>query len=303
MKPAPSARYPVPPKAVGQEFAVVLGRYDRALAILGECDIKLRSGSRLRSYRDALSRYVEQDPPVAATHELERFAFALREIDEIIEIVNGLSQPPKPSEIVLLKTITAGAWHPDDEAENSVRDLQYELWLLSRFRAHGVSAELAEPDLWISWRDQKYPIAAKRPRTRRSLDGCVRDALHQLDRYPSGGLLAISIDLLLRRRGKVLDVPSPLEAAEAMDLVFLEMLQWLTSARAPLSRRAPGRNATTFFVTGSLPAFIRDVGAFCLETRCELLSVKDDQRSGTLAGLREKFSSYQTLTQDCHDLA
>jgi hypothetical protein len=285
--------YPAPATAVRQAFGDILEKYRRALVFMAECGIQIKPGSRLHSYQESLAHFTDQDPPLAPTRDLERFAFALREIDEVVEIVGGLSRPPQPREIAALTAIAAGRWHPDDETDgNSVRDLQYELWLLSEFRRRSVDAELAEPDLRIRWRGQWYPVAAKRPRNRRGLDRCVRDAIRQLEPFPAGGVLGISVDLLLRPRGQTLDAASPLEAAELIDLLFVDLLRWLASRQSPLSKRAPGTNAMVFLITGAIPAFIRDVGTFCLERRSEVLSVKGDQRASGLAGFDGAFGSY-----------
>ena len=80
-----------------------------------------------------------------------------------------------------------------------------------------------------------------------------------------------------------------------MDFLFLELLRWLISARAPLSKRAPGRNAIVFLVTGAPPAFIHDAGTFCLGTRSQVLSVKDDPRSKGLAGFDKECWLYSQI--------
>ena len=104
------------------------------------------------------------------------------------------------------------------------------------------------------------------------------------------------MDFLLRPFHQVLSVDSPLEAAQAMDCLFLDSLTWLVSRDSPLTKRLTQRvvrpNAIAFLITGRLPAFIQGPGAFCMETRYELLWVKNDERRRGLVGLREILSSY-----------
>jgi hypothetical protein len=86
--------------------------------------------------------------------------------------------------------------------------------------------------------------------------------LTQLDRH-SEGILAISIDLLVLPRGKVLDASSPLELAENVDVLFMDELAWLCSSQSPLVKRAPGRNAIAFLITAALPAYYRKRSKSC----------------------------------------
>jgi hypothetical protein len=288
--------FEVPEKAECTLFGDLLSSYDKALLRLHELGIIISPTGRLTRYQKTLHDYFEREPPISTVYEANRFVFALREIQEIIEIVEALGENPAPEELSKVRRLPGGNWHPDEDQDSSARDYQYEFWLKYLLSRRGIFCELKEPDLLFRWGQTMYPIAAKRPKSHSSLDTRFRAALKQLDPFSVGGIAAISIDFLLRPPAKVLGVRSPLEAAQAMDILFVNTLQWLISQESPLTKRVTGRNAIAFLITGRLPAFIQGPGAFCMETRCEFLWVPDDERHRGLVGLRDVLSSYSGKT-------
>ena len=283
--------YPVHPLAEHHSFEGTLSKYETALARLQKWGLGLNPTGRIAIYRDLLRESVERDPPYAPQRDLERLSFVLLEISEIIEVVEALGTP-SPRELGRLALIVKGGIHPDDETSSPGRDAQYELWLHAFFRGKGVPCLVGDPDLMLRWEGTTIPLEAKRPGSRRSLDNRYRKALRQLDPYPQGGIVAVSLDLLLRPRGTVLYAESPLEASESMDLIFLHHAKALISQGSPLTKRGAGRNAIGFLFTGKLPAFICEHGAFATEFRQELIGAESDPRRVILAGLRSVVSSY-----------
>lgn len=279
--------YEIPEKAECTLFGDLLSSYDKALLRLHELGIIIGPTGRLMSYRKALHDYFEREPPISTVSEANRFVFALREIQEVIEIVEALGGNPAPKELKIASWFSRSNWHPDEDTDPRGRNHLYELWLKYLLNRRGIFCELKEPDLSFRWGQTTYPMAAKRPQSRSGLDTRFRDALTQLDPFPVGGVVAISMDFLLRPRHQVLYVDSPLEAAQVMDCLFLDSLKWLVSRDSPLTKRVAGRNAIAFLITGRLPAFIQRLGAFCMETRYELLWVENDERRRGLVGLRD----------------
>jgi len=290
--------YPVHPLAEPHSFEVTLSQYEtaiaRAIARLQDWGLQLSPTSRIASYRDLLRESVKRDLPYAPTRELEKLSFVLLEIFEIIEVVEAI-ETPSTRELRRLALLVKGGIHPDDETSSPGRDAQYELWLHAFLRKKGLPCLLGDPDLRLRWQGTTIPLEAKRPGSLKSLDDRYRKALHQLDPYPQGGIVALSLDLLLRPRGKVLYAESPLQASELMDLIFLQHAKALISQDSPLTKRGGGRNAIGFLFTGKLPAFIREHGAFAAEFRQELLWAASDPRRVILAGLRSVVSSYVPL--------
>ena len=283
--------YPVHPLAELHSFEATLSQYEIALARLQDWDLQLSPTSRIASYRDLLRESIERDPPYAPQRDRERLSFVLLEISEIIEIVEAF-ETPSPRALRRLALLVKGGIHPDDETSSPGRDAQYELWLHAFLRRKGLPCLLGDPDLKLRWKRTTIPLEAKRPGSLKSLDDRYRKALHQLDPYPQGGIVAISLDLLLRPRGEVLYAESPLQASKLMDLIFLQQAKALISRDSPLTKRGVGRNAIGFFFTGKLPAFIREHGAFAAEFRQELLWAESDPRREILTGLRSVISSY-----------
>lgn len=283
--------YLVHPLAERHSFEATLSQYETALARLQDWGLKLSPTGRIASYRDLLRESVKRDPPYAPQRDLERLSFVLLEISEIIEVVEAL-ETPSPRALRRLALLVKGGIHPDDETSSPGRDAQYELRLHAFSRGKGVPCLVGDPDLRLRWEGTTVPLEAKRPGSLKSLDDRYRKALRQLDPYPQGGIVAISLDLLLRPRGKVLDAESPLEASESMDLIFLQRAKALISQGSPLTRRGVDRNAIGFLFTGKLPAFIREHGAFAAEFRQELFWAESDPRRVILAGLRSVVSSY-----------
>jgi hypothetical protein len=284
-------RYPVHPLAALLSFEATLSQYEIALARLQDWGLQPSPTSRIARYRDLLRESVERDPPYAPQRDLERLSFVLLEISEIIEIVEAF-EPPTPRARCRLALLVKGGVHPDDETSSPARDAQYELWLCAFLRRKRLPCLLGDPDLRLRWKGTTVPLEAKRPGSMRSLNDRYRKALHQLDPYPQGGIVAISLDLMLRPRGKVLYAQSPLEASNSMDLLFLDQVKALISQDSPLTKRGVGRNAIGFFFTAKLPAFIREHGAFAAEFRQELLWAESDPRREILTGLRSVISSY-----------
>jgi hypothetical protein len=282
----------VPDNAECTLFGDLLSSYDKALLRLHELGIPIRPSSRLTRYRKDLRGYFEREPPISTLYEANQFVFALREIQEVIEIVESLGGNPAPEELTIASLFSDGHWHPDKDRNSRGRDLLYELWLKYLLSRQDIVCELKEPDLFFRWGETTYPIAAKRPKSKGILDTRFQGALDQLNPFPGGGVVAISVDFLLRPRDQVLSADSPLEAAQRMDYLFLDSLQWLVSRDSPLTKRVAGHNAIAFLITGRLPAFIQGPGAFCMETRYELLWVEKDERCRGLVGLRDILSSY-----------
>ena len=145
-------------------FSSLLRRYGAALSRLEECGVRVAQQSRLRTYEQRLSQLVA-DPRAAVEADLVFAAtFDLREIDEIIEIVEHLPDSVDSSALELLSKVTGGNDHPDDDASNAAaRDAQYELYLGTVLRRAGIDVRHGAPDITASWRGEEFFIEAKRP--------------------------------------------------------------------------------------------------------------------------------------------
>ena len=286
-------RYPVHDKAEMESFEYILKTFQNTLDIIHGFGVSIDPQCRLSEYFKVLKEYTDSKNAYENLDDLNRFSFALREIREIIEIIEGVGDTPTKSEHNIITELSQGCWHPDEDTNTRVRDQQYELWLKHFLSKHNIISKIKEPDLFFKWNGKEFPLAAKRPKSRKSLDGRIRSAVHQLEPYKGGGVVSISLDLLLRPKYRDFYAVSPLEAGEKMDLLFIDLLQWLISSESPIMKRGKGSNIIAYLLTGRLNAFIREHGVFCMETRAEFFWITNDNRHLSLSGFRNKVSSYK----------
>lgn len=277
----------VHPAARAVRFDDILNRLERSLTQLDCWGIRVAPGSRLAEYVRTLRFALQQTE--ADQRFLERLSFAILDISEVTEIVESIGTPSERA-FTRLSSMATGGYHPDDETTSPGRDAQYELWLCAFLAQRGIPAELADPDISIAWNGQTIPVEAKRPKSHDAVDVRFRKALKQLDAFPEGGVVALSLDLLLRPPGEVLFAESPADASRKMDHVFDEHCRRVLNPTAS-TRRAPGRNAVGLLFTAKIPAFVSRFGLFVFEFRCELFRLKGDQRGYRLAELRKRVSS------------
>ena len=112
-------------------------------------------------------------------------AFDLREIDEIIEIVESLPPEPDTGCLRLLRQLQSGSENPDMNVSDSTRDAQYELYLGTILRRANIHAIHGTPDLTAEWSGTRYHIEAKRPASANRVDDRLRSAVHQIRRLPA----------------------------------------------------------------------------------------------------------------------
>src|SRR5690606_14543725 len=125
-----------------RSFEQMLERYEGALGKLTTWGIAVAPTSRLHAYHRRLSAALANGHRRMPQAVFDRVIFDFREMDEIIAIVTGVSDPPLPEELRRLRPIASGTEHPDDEVASEARDLQYELYLAVKLSAAGVKVKL-----------------------------------------------------------------------------------------------------------------------------------------------------------------
>ena len=181
-------------------------------------------------------------------------AFDLREIDEIVEIVEAFEGIPDSESMRRLQLLPKGQEGPDDEDNATARDTQYELLLWSALGSAGIDATLSEPDVAITHDGEVYYLEAKRPKTKPRLDDRLRKAASQLEgRGPS--IVAISLDLLVRPSGQLLHVQ---RAEEFSPVVAQHALEILASELHHIVNRVKGTNIVALVFTTRVPGFVLD---------------------------------------------
>jgi hypothetical protein len=255
-------------------FSSLLARYSKALSRLEQSGVCVAQQCRLRTSERRLSQLVV-DPRIAMEADLVFAAtFDLREIDEIIEIVEHLPDSIDASTLGLLSKLTGGNDHPDDDGSAAAREAQYELYLGTVLRRTGIGVRHGAPDITASWRGEEFFIEAKRPGSPKRLDDRLRSAVHQLRKLPRPGVVAISADQLLRPSGGLLAIELHDQLALAVD----GLLRSFIIEHSHIVRNRLGKELFAALLwTARLPARIGSTGHSALGT--SLLLERDSPES------------------------
>ena len=248
-------------------FESLLLRYRTALKQLEDSGIRVADGCRLRSYEIRLDQLL-CDPRAAVEPEVVFAAtFDLREIDEVIEIMDHLPDSLDAEILQLLRKLASGNEHPDGDSSAPAREAQYELYLGAVLRRAGISVKHGAPDLVASWQGQDFFIEAKRAASEKRFDDRLRSAVHQIRRLPRPGIIAICADQLLRPTGGLMNVRTHDDLAPAVQgLLYTFMLGHAQILR----HRLDGERIAAVLWTARLPARIDSTGHSALGTSLHL---------------------------------
>lgn len=269
-------------------FATLLTRYLAALDRLETLGLRIAPNSRLNSYRHRLSSAVV-DPlaplPEALVHEL---AFDLREIDEIIEITDNLPHPVDDACMRLLRSLQRGADDPDTDSSTNARDDQYELYLGAVLRRARMPTRHGAPDLTTEYQGREYHVEAKRPSKPERLDDRLRSAVHQLRRLPEDGIIALSVDQIVRPPRTLLSAPTFNDLAPRVASLVREFV----SNNIRVWRNRLGREpVAAVIITARVPALIAASGHTALGTNIHVEVLRD--QSGAARFAVEAAQAYQ----------
>jgi hypothetical protein len=250
------------------DFASLLRRYRVALARLEAlAEIQIRASSRLRAYERRLQQVINDLRPALEWDLVMQMAFDLREIDEIIEIADYL--PPALNKGVrsLLRRTVGGTDHPDAEVSAPAREAQYELYLGAVIRRAGYDAEHGKPDLVIHGPGGEHFLEAKRPSSQSRFDDRLRSAVHQIRRLPKSGLIAISLDQVVRPPTSILgsrdfDAIAPGVASLVSEFVGGQTKVW--------QNRLALEPVAALILTARVPARLESTGHIVLGTNIHL---------------------------------
>jgi hypothetical protein len=170
-------------------FISLQARYGNALARLQQYGVRVPKQCRLRTYELRLSQIANVPKLLVEDSLVFAATFDLREIDEIIEIVEHLPVMIDAATLELLKKVTGGYDHPDSDSDATARDAQYELYLGTVLRRAGIPVRHGAPDLIANWRGEEFFIEAKRPGSAKRLDDRLRSAVHNSVNSHGQGLL------------------------------------------------------------------------------------------------------------------
>ncbi len=256
-------------------FESLLIRYRHALSELERCGVKVSEVSRLRVYERCLQQIVLDPRPAVKAELVVAVTFDLREIDEIVEIVEHLPDSLDRVTRDLLNKITGGSESPDIESGAAAREAQYELYLGTVFRRAGIRVRHGAPDLVASWHDQEFFLEAKRPSSLARVDDRLRSAVHQIRKLSSPGIIALSLDQVLRPSGRLLSVGGFDDLAPAV----VQLVQSFVLDHVGLWRnRLTGEPVAALFMTARIPGRLSSTGHSVLGSNLhvEMLSISTD---------------------------
>ncbi len=200
-------------------FDETLIKYKQTLEKLRSFGVRISDQSRLISYQRRLEALTMQpgDPLSVSWENADEMLFCFREMDELINIIDSFTEEPSSSELERLRLLPGGTANPDDGTSTKAQDAQYELFLRAMYSYSGIDIQMGIPDILLSDGPFVIPIEAKRPSSSSRLDDRLREAVHQLDTQKCFGVVAISLDHVIRPRGGflVVDDKSYLAAAVA----------------------------------------------------------------------------------------
>lgn len=199
-------------------FDETLAKYKCALETLTSFGIKISDSSRLRGYERRIESVLKQPGNLllVSVTDSDKILFDFREMDELIFIIESFASEPTSTEFERLRLLPGGTENPDNESSGKARDAQFELFLRAMFIQSKIGIEMGSPDLLVSYRQVTFPIEAKRPGSPRRFDDRLRKGINQLERQESCGVVAISLDHVIRPRGGHLIVTNHTLAAGAV---------------------------------------------------------------------------------------
>jgi hypothetical protein len=146
---------------------------------------------------------------------------ALRDLQMLGFIFDQANDAENPVFRDLVEKCLSDLTLPEGEKQNTPgRDAQFELFVAAVCKHGGLlPVEYREPDVVFSIGNLRYCIAAKRPKSIKAIDNCLRDARDQISREKLPGFIAMdtSVAFAIER-----DVPPVPELDEEWEL----MRQW-----------------------------------------------------------------------------
>jgi hypothetical protein len=146
---------------------------------------------------------------------------ALRDLQMLCFIFDQANDAENPVFRDLVRKCRWDSILPEGEKHNTPgRDAQFELFVAAACKHAGLlPVEYREPDVVFSIGNLRYCIAAKRPKSIRAIDNCLRVACDQISREKLPGLIAMDTSLAFALER---DVPPLTELDEVWEL----MRQW-----------------------------------------------------------------------------
>lgn len=180
------------------ESEELLGFLIKARKHLIKCGILLKPSNRLDAYIALATKW--RSDPIPDTQEgrvrlMHRLAQAYWEAMQYNEIASTLGVLPKWHS--KLASLVSGHELPSHDRNHYWRNIQFELYLASRFKRAGFAVMPEEPDVLCEYRGWHLSIAAKRLRSATKVAERIREASDQIVKSNRPGIIALDISSIL----------------------------------------------------------------------------------------------------------
>ncbi|GAB2198210.1 hypothetical protein [Sessilibacter sp. MAH4] len=96
-------------------------------------------------------------------------------------------------ELVIKAITTDGISETKGNKDSKGRNTQFELLVASIFLQAGFDIKFGEPDIYFYFKDQRYNIACKRPKSKRKVLNNIKSACNQIDQQNGIGIVALDL--------------------------------------------------------------------------------------------------------------
>jgi hypothetical protein len=234
-----------------------LVRYRGALDIIRNLGVQIPQQSRLLTYEKRWAAILQQPNELLLLPEADatQIMFEFREMDEISFIAESLPSYLNSEEMDRLQLIAGGNQNPDEDKDTKARDTQFELFLRAAFIRAGANVILGSPDLMVTFNDVEFPLEAKRPSSERAFDARLREGANQIHRLNRFGVVALSVDQIIRPRGGFLLLKSTGDLAPgATDL----LRDFMRKNIRVMEKRVRGKRVAATLLVVRLPGRTED---------------------------------------------
>jgi hypothetical protein len=196
---------------------------------LTDSGVSPSSNSRISRYRKIIESFLDiATGRQRQTHMDWRLLHqAIFEVGQIETIIEEFLKPPiSPEWRSRVSELISGQTLPQTEKEQSkARDIQFELFVAARCRAAGYLVEPKEPDILVKDEHRDFGIAAKRPKSPKTLERRIRKGSHQIDDSGMPGILAIDLSLIHNPENKILLFDKPGDDIEFVQRIADHFIQ------------------------------------------------------------------------------
>lgn len=209
------------------EIPAIITQINKALNYIKRLGLPQNPTSRLPQYLKAISSFYEAQSHVHDPFQIRLLLTAVSEGLILSEIALEKNRDHRWNSS--LREILKGPIFPADQSDRP-RDLQAEMYLITRLRMTGFPSKMMEPDIMVEFQDEEIAIAVKRPRYTRNISESVKKGLRQIENSNRTGLVALDLTVALAQHKTSYIAPTMTEATYPSDLIACSLQQRVREA-------------------------------------------------------------------------